>query len=85
MRVVVDPKVEKVFTTFPKFVQSRLLKKINLLERFPLINADIKKLGDGVYRMRSGRYRLLFRAKKEKDLIVVYEIDTRGKISYAKG
>lgn len=85
MHISLEPKAEKSFKTFPKFIQLKLMKKMAKLENFPLLNADIKKFGDGSYRMRVGDYRIRFYAKREKDLILIYEINTRGKISYAKG
>lgn len=83
MQVIIDKKVSKNMDRFPPYVREQVLETLILLEKFPLITADIKKLGRGTYRIRRGKYRILFHV--ESDIIVVFEIDIRGRISYAKG
>lgn len=83
MHVIVSERVIKDMNRFPSYVKNQIAETITMLEGFPLIMADIKKLGPGVYRVRRGKYRILFRV--ENDIIVVFEIGKRGRISYAKG
>jgi len=85
MKVEIHKKAAKAMTRFPGYVQEDILEVCKMLESYPVISADIKKLGDGVYRIRKGGYRILFAVIKERDLILVFEIEARGKISYAKG
>ena len=46
---------------------------------------DMKRLGEDTYRLRWGDYRVVFHSDRESDLIIVYEIASRGRIGYAKG
>ncbi|MDE1870460.1 MAG: type II toxin-antitoxin system RelE/ParE family toxin [Candidatus Micrarchaeota archaeon] len=85
MQVRIDPKPTKVMMRFPKNIIHALLARIDGLKDFPNVKMDIKKLGQNEYRARFGSYRIIFTVVKEKDIIVVSEINTRGKISYAKG
>jgi mRNA-degrading endonuclease RelE of RelBE toxin-antitoxin system len=39
---------------------------------------DVKKLSGKIYRIRKGKYRMLFRV--EDNIILIFKIDIRGKI-----
>lgn len=84
MQVKIDRKPEKIMARFPKHITTSLIVELLKLKDFPNVKMDIKKLGKDVYRLRLGEYRALFKVGKEKDIILVVEINTRGKISYAK-
>jgi len=85
MEVRIDSKPTKVMMRFPKHIIHTLLARIDELKDFPNVKMDIKKLTENEHRARFGSYRIIFTVVKEKDIIVVSEINTRGKISYAKG
>ena len=69
----------------PVYVSDKVFEAAKLLEKYSIIHADLKKLGEGIYRMRIGSYGLIFKVYKEQDLIVIVEVETRGEISYFKG
>ena len=69
----------------PVYVSEKVYAAAKLLEQYPMIHADLKKLGEGTYRMRIGGYRLIFKLYADQDLIVIIEVETRGGISYSKG
>ncbi len=85
MEVTIDRKVTKRLSKMPVYVSEKVYTAAKLLEQYPMIHADLKKLGEGIYRMRMGDYRLIFKVYKEQDLIVIVEVETRGGISYSKG
>ncbi len=85
MRVTIDSKVTKNLNRMPVYVSEKVYAAAELLEQYPMIRADLKKLGEGIYRMRIGSYRLIFKVYKEQDLIVIAEVETRGGVSYSKG
>ena len=85
MQVMIDRKVVRALNRMPIHVSQKVYSVAKLLEQYPTMRADIKKLGDGTYRMRIGEYRLIFKIYKEKNLIVIAEVETRGRISYSKG
>jgi mRNA-degrading endonuclease RelE of RelBE toxin-antitoxin system len=66
----------------PKNVQKRALEVLKLLENFPFIRLDIKKLKgkERSFRVRIGRYRILFILADNK--IYVSDIDIRSKVEY---
>lgn len=84
MEVKIHRRVLKRIERFPEYVKADIFETLELLERWPFIIADIKKLDDGVYRIRKGSYRILFQTHKARDLILVFEIEIRGSVSYAK-
>ncbi len=85
MKIILDRKVTKALNRMPIHVSEKVYSAAKLLERYPMIRTDLKKLGEGTYRMRIGGYRLIFKVYKEQDLIVIVEVETRGGISYSKG
>ncbi len=80
MKVIFHHKVLKKMEKFPPYVKDDIIETSGLLEHFPFARLDMKKLGTNIYRIRKGKYRILFRI--EQDLIVIFEIDIRGRISY---
>lgn len=80
MKVIFHDKVLKKMEKFPQHVKDDILETATILEQFPFARLDTKKLGGNVYRIRRGKYRMLIRT--EGDLILIFEIDIRGRISY---
>ena len=83
MRVIIHRKVLKRLARAPDFAKAGVLETAKVLEQFPMIHADVKKLGPDRYRIRRGGYRIIFVV--EADTIIIYEINVRGRISYSKG
>lgn len=80
MKVIMHEKAQKKMEKFPQHVRDDIIETATLLEQFPFARLDTKKLGGNVYRVRKGKYRMLFRI--EQDLIVIFEINIRGRIGY---
>jgi mRNA interferase RelE/StbE len=57
----------------------RIRTHIRTLEQFP-DSGDLVRIEDGIYRMRIGKYRALFKVYDEEKIIVVINIDVRGRI-----
>jgi len=63
-----------------KFVDpERIRTHLRTLEQFP-DSGDLVRIEDGIYRMRIGKYRALFKVYDEEKIIVVINIDVRGRI-----
>ncbi|WP_457550094.1 type II toxin-antitoxin system RelE family toxin [Archaeoglobus sp.] len=60
--------------------RENVLRVLKSLGRFPLIRADIKKIGKTTYRMRVGEIRVIFDYDKEKNKIFVKLVDFRGRV-----
>jgi len=82
MEIIVEENFYKKVKKMPKNVQRRALEVLKLLENFPFIRLDIKKLKgkERSFRVRIGRYRILFILVDNK--IYVSDIDIRGKVEY---
>jgi len=82
MEIIVEENFYKKVKKMPKDVQKRALEVLKLLENFPFIRLDIKKLKgkERSFRVRIGRYRILFILAGNK--IYVSDIDIRGKVEY---
>jgi mRNA-degrading endonuclease RelE of RelBE toxin-antitoxin system len=78
MQVIFHKKVLKKIEKFPKFVKEDVYEIAKLLENFPFVRLDIKKLGGSVYRVRKGKYRILFVI--ENNIILIFKIDVRGRV-----
>jgi len=59
--------------------RERIRDHLRALERFP-DSGDLVRIEDGIYRMRIGEYRALFKVYENENVIVVINIDVRGKI-----
>ena len=68
----------------PKPYQKMILEKVDTLVSFPgASNADIKKLsGRNDYRLRAGRYRVIFEHEAEIKIIVIEEVKKRDERTY---
>jgi len=72
-------KFSNKFRKLDKNERNRIYKRLLLLEKFPFIVLDIKKLRGykNTYRLRVGRYRIKFVLKE--DTVIFYDIELRGK------
>ena len=82
MEVVVQENFYKKLKKLPKDVQIRTYDALKLLERFPFIRLDIKKLKgkERTFRIRLGKYRIIFILIENK--IYVFDIGMRSRIEY---
>ena len=75
MKILFSKKAEKYLTSLPPRIALNILDRI---QKIP--NGDIKPLSGrkGEYRLRVGKYRILFLVESEN--LSVVKIDTRGDI-----
>ena len=59
--------------------RERIRTHLRTLEQFP-DSGDLIRIEDGIYRMRIGEYRALFKVYEDEKIIVVINIDVRGKV-----
>jgi mRNA-degrading endonuclease RelE of RelBE toxin-antitoxin system len=78
MQVIFHKKALKKIEKLPKFIKEDVYEITKLLEEFPFVRLDIKKLGGSVYRVRKGKYRILFVI--ENNIILIFKIDVRGRV-----
>jgi len=79
-RVFLHKRVIKFLEKLDEKRRENVLRVLKSLEKFPLIRADIKKIGERTYRMRIGELRVIFDYDKEKNAIFVKLVDFRGRI-----
>lgn len=71
---------KKAQKNLSKFSNSEHLRThLRTLEQFP-DSGDLIRIEDNIYRMRIGEYRALFKVYEEEKIIVVINIDVRGKV-----
>ena len=70
-------KASKNLEKFPD--QEHIREHLLQLKQFPN-SGDIIRIEDGIYRMRIGEYRALFKVYEEEHLIVIINLDVRGRI-----
>jgi len=59
--------------------QEHIRERLLQLKQFPN-SGDIIRIEDGIYRMRIGEYRALFKVYEEEHLIIVINLDVRSRI-----
>jgi mRNA interferase RelE/StbE len=59
--------------------RERIRTQLRTLEQFP-DSGDLIRIEDGIYRMRIGEYRALFKVYDDEKIIVVINVDVRGKV-----
>ena len=71
---------KKAQKNLEKFSDSeRIRTHLLTLEQFP-DSGDLIRIEDGIYRMRIGEYRALFKVYDDEKIIVVMNVDVRGKV-----
>lgn len=77
-QIELSKQAERSFRKLPKHDQRRVAKKIDSLKEEPR-PAGVKRLAeaDGVYRVRSGDYRILYRVEDDVLLVLVVKIGNR--------
>ena len=79
-KVFLHKRVIKFLERLDERRRENVLRVLKSLEKFPLIRADIKKIGERTYRMRIGELRVIFDYDKGKNTVFVKFIDFRGRI-----
>jgi mRNA interferase RelE/StbE len=59
--------------------RERIRTHLRTLEQFP-DSGDLIRIEDGIYRLRIGEYRALFKVYEDEKIIVVMNVDVRGKV-----
>ena len=78
MIVEISPKVKKYFDALDAPIQSRIKKALRKLTQEPPQGDIVSLSGKDGFRLRVGKYRLLFDVTDDK--IIVYDIGLRGQI-----
>lgn len=76
-----DCDLKKILSKIPKYDGVLLRKKITLLEENPR-PIGVKKLKglDEIYRIRYGKYRIIYEIKDKELIILIIDIDSRKDI-----
>lgn len=75
------PEAKKKFDKLPAVIRKRMENQIKKLADFPNVRNCIKVQGrEDTLRLRVGDYRALFRTCSDKEVIVIVDIDKRGRI-----
>jgi len=76
-----DSSAEKFIDKAQRELAKRILDRIEELASDPFPRQATKVLGQtDVYRVRVGKYRILYAVFREKSLIVITDIDNRGRV-----
>jgi mRNA interferase RelE/StbE len=79
-KVFLHKRVIKFLEKLDEKRRENVLWILKSLEKFPLIRADIKKIGKKTYRMRIGEIRVIFDYHKDENTIFVKLVDFRGRV-----
>ena len=86
-RVVIAPRAEKEFGRLPKRLRQKFFNEFEKLSKAPFTHPNVKKIRDTEfgYRLRIGRWRILFALfSKEKRIEIVDIFLKRGRENYIK-
>ncbi len=79
-KVKVSRKAKKFLDKLPQSDKERILSALRALRENPFAH-DIKKLkGTEFYRLRTGKFRIIFYIDWENKVIVVFKIDKRERV-----
>lgn len=80
-QVIVERSAEKGMSKLPKDVRARLLVALDRLAENPRHPGVIKLQGHSeLYRVRVGDWRVVFTIRDERLIVIVVEIDSRGRV-----
>ncbi len=77
--VIVDPAAQREFKRFPGDVQDRLIKRLDRIAKAPRAGAKKLKGLKNDWRVRVGKYRILYTVDDTTDLVYIYRIALRSK------
>ncbi|MFQ6119674.1 MAG: type II toxin-antitoxin system RelE/ParE family toxin [Methanosarcinales archaeon] len=79
-KVFKTKKANKFLSKLPKNMRERIEKKLKrLINPFSISFVKVKG-SEGVYRIRVGNYRILYKVYEEKKIVVVLKIDKRSRV-----
>ena len=81
-QVFIEPSVLKKLKKLNEGLKLRLLHRIKELRDFPETRFDVKKMHgvEDIFRLRVGEWRIIFHVFWESKEIVVFDLDTRGRV-----
>ena len=79
-KVFLHKRVVKFLEKLDEKRKENVLRVLKSLEKFPLVRADIKKIGKKTYRMRIGEIRVIFDYDKNRNAVFVKLIDFGGHV-----
>lgn len=79
-KVFLHKRVIKFLNKLDEKRKGNVLNVLKSLEKFPLIRADIKKIGERTYRIRIGEIRIIFDYIKDENAAFVKFVDFREKV-----
>ncbi len=84
MNVIWKPKARKQLRALPVDRQQQIFEAVCTLEGMPHVVADIKKLKgiDDTYRLRVGRYRVIFGFFEKIQIVEIQEVKKRDERTY---
>lgn len=77
MKIIITPRARKAFDRFPKDVQARVSSAIDKLEKNPFPRGSVKLTDQPGFRLRVGRFRILYLIDKRGKRITVARIAHR--------
>ena len=77
MKVIIVPKAQKALARLPKDIRQRVALSIDKLEKNPFPPGSIKLTGQPGYRLRVGRFRILYLVDKKARRVIIARIAHR--------
>lgn len=81
-KVLLHKKADEFLKRISLEDKQRIVDKLKQLDNFPAVKLDIVKIAGeaNTFRLRVGKYRVLFKVYEQEKMIVVAKIDTRKRI-----
>ena len=78
-RVLLHKRVIKFLDSIDEKRRSKIIDILKSLRNFPMVRADIRKIGDKTFRLRTGNIRVIFDFDRSENTVFVKHIDYRGR------
>lgn len=72
-----DCDLEKIMSKIPKYDQRAIVVKIKSLSKDPRQNGAIKLKNHTLYRIKSGKYRIIYEIKDKALIVLIIDVDAR--------
>ena len=79
-KIQIKKSVEKDLLSYAKFIRNRLLKAIYKLKKNPYLQSKKLSATENLYRVRMGKYRIVYEIIKKNSVIMIYKIGHRKNI-----
>jgi mRNA interferase RelE/StbE len=79
-RIEYDAGVLKSLRRFPRSIQQRVLRRIEMLAADPRPPGSVKLTGEEAYRVRVGDYRIIYTIENDRLLVLIIDIGHRGDV-----